>query len=99
MFETLARLYDGGAIQKCHLENAVDRGWITQSEKEEIIAAAEKTRPIDRACFFQEKRALAAPIQTDLFIQEERPAEFIFWTNFSISCLFWKDASLCMMVS
>ena len=45
MFETLARLYDGGAIQKCHLENAVDRGWITQSEKEEIVAAAEKNTP------------------------------------------------------
>lgn len=45
MFETLARLYDGGAIQKCHLENAVDRGWITQNEKEEIVAAAEKNTP------------------------------------------------------
>lgn len=55
MFETLARLYDGGAIQKCHLENAVDRGWITQSEKEEIVAAAEKNTPHQWGVFFSRK--------------------------------------------
>lgn len=45
MFETLVRLYDGGAIDERHLENAATRGWITVNEKEKILDTVKKDVP------------------------------------------------------
>ncbi len=41
MFETLERLYSGGAIQSAQLENAVAKGWITEEEMQEILGGKE----------------------------------------------------------
>ena len=37
MFETLQRLYDDGRINDDGLQRAVDKGWIGEKEKQEII--------------------------------------------------------------
>lgn len=41
MFETLMRLYDGGRgkLTDEGLEKAVLKGWITEEQKEEILAS------------------------------------------------------------
>lgn len=36
MYNRLKRLYDEGRIDSAALQNAVDRGWITSEEKNEI---------------------------------------------------------------
>ena len=40
MFETLMRLYDGGKwpLTTAMLANAVIKGWITEAQKQEILA-------------------------------------------------------------
>lgn len=38
MFERLEKLYDEGKITETHLSNAVAKGWITQTEMDEITA-------------------------------------------------------------
>lgn len=37
MFERLKRLYNEGKIDVIGLQKAVDKGWITEEQKEEII--------------------------------------------------------------
>ncbi|MFS1511335.1 XkdX family protein [Chengkuizengella sp. SCS-71B] len=32
MFQTLKRLYDAGRLNETGLQNAVDKGWITQAQ-------------------------------------------------------------------
>lgn len=39
MFERLKRLYNEGKIDKSGLQAAVEKGWITAEQKEEIIRA------------------------------------------------------------
>lgn len=38
MFERLKRLYNEGKLTAEDLEKAVEKGWITEEQKEEIIA-------------------------------------------------------------
>ena len=38
MYERLKRLYQEGRLDEQGLENAVARGWITEEEKQEILA-------------------------------------------------------------
>lgn len=38
MYKRLKRLYHAGRLTEAALQNAVERGWITLEEKEEIIA-------------------------------------------------------------
>lgn len=37
MFETLKRLFDAGKAKKPTLQKAVDRGWITEEQKQQIL--------------------------------------------------------------
>ncbi|WP_082989695.1 XkdX family protein [Christensenella intestinihominis] len=37
MFETLKRLYQGGRLDKAGLQGAVDMGWITGEQMNEIM--------------------------------------------------------------
>lgn len=39
MYNTLLRLYTTGKLSETGLQNAVDKGWITTGQKEEIIAS------------------------------------------------------------
>lgn len=39
MFERLFRLYKEGRITEKDLDNAVEKGWITEEQKELIIAS------------------------------------------------------------
>ena len=36
MFETLKRLYDNGKLTDLQLLNAINKGWITQAQADEI---------------------------------------------------------------
>lgn len=36
MYDRLKRLYETGRIDSAGLQNAVDKGWITEAQKEEI---------------------------------------------------------------
>jgi len=38
MYFTLKRMYEAGTLNETHLDNAVAKGWISEIEKEEIIA-------------------------------------------------------------
>lgn len=38
MFSTLKRLYESGQLNEQGLDNAVAKGWITEEQKQEIIA-------------------------------------------------------------
>ena len=38
MFETLKRLYNSGSLGESGLENAVNKGWITNEQKQEIMS-------------------------------------------------------------
>ncbi len=40
MFETLKRLYLKGELSNSKLSKAVQKGWITEEQKNQIIAAA-----------------------------------------------------------
>ena len=39
LFERLKRLYVNGKLTATHLVNAVIKGWITEEQKQEILAA------------------------------------------------------------
>ncbi|MDY4772004.1 MAG: XkdX family protein [Lachnospiraceae bacterium] len=42
MYEILKRLYVAGKLSDAGLSNAVIKGWITESQRKEIIAAKKK---------------------------------------------------------
>lgn len=37
MYETLKRLYDNGKLTATQLDNAVEKGWITEKQKLQIV--------------------------------------------------------------
>lgn len=39
MYYTLLRLYNEGRLTDVQLDNAVKKGWITEEQKQEIIAS------------------------------------------------------------
>jgi len=39
MFETLLRLYKEGKINITKLDNAIEKGWITTAQKQQILGA------------------------------------------------------------
>jgi hypothetical protein len=39
MYNTLLRLYTTGKLSDAGLQNAVDKGWITADQMEEIVAS------------------------------------------------------------
>ena len=42
MYERLKRLYNEGKIDEEGLQRAVDKGWITEEQREEIIRSNEE---------------------------------------------------------
>lgn len=43
MFETLKRLYAEGKLTEQGLGNAVAKGWITEEQRQEILALAQES--------------------------------------------------------
>jgi hypothetical protein len=41
MYDVLLRLYQEGKLTEVGLSNAVEKGWITEAEKQKIMASTE----------------------------------------------------------